>query len=92
MGIWIDFNNNFQFESSEQVACQLLNSFDTDFIAVIPPSSQGGTIGIHRMRATVAYSATPDACGTSSSYGETHDYTVNILLSAGKKFDQSQSN
>ena len=85
LSIWIDFNNNFQFESSEQITYQPLNTVvDTNFTAIIPSSSQGGTTGIHRMRATVAFAATPNACGTSSTYGETHDYTVNILSSVCK--------
>jgi hypothetical protein len=85
LSIWIDFNNNFQFESSEQVAYQPLNiTYNTDVILAIPPTALGATIGVHRMRATVAYAAIPNPCGNSSAYGETHDYMVNILSSVGK--------
>ena len=85
LSVWIDFNKNFQFESSEQVAYQLLNlTYDTDFLLTVPSIALGATIGTHQMRATVAYSNIPNSCGTSSTYGETHDYTVNILSSPGK--------
>jgi hypothetical protein len=89
LSIWIDFNNNFQFESSEQVAYQPLNiTYNTDVIINIPSAALGATTGVHRMRATLAYSAIPNPCGTSSAYGETHDYTVNILPPAGKLYHQ----
>ena len=84
IAIWIDFNNNFQFESSERVTYQGLNmTYNTDFLLSVPSIALGATIGTHRMRATLAYYNTPDPCGTSSTYGETHDYTVNILSSPG---------
>ena len=87
LSIWIDFNNNFQFESWEQVANQPLNVIiNTNVVVAIPSSSSGATTGIHRMRATLAFAATPDPCGTSSGFGETHDYTVNILPSVGKLY------
>jgi hypothetical protein len=89
LAIWIDFNNDFQFESSEQVAYQPLNlTYNTNVMVAIPSSSQGATIGVHRMRATLAYSAVPNPFGTSSPYDETHDYTVNILSSTGKPYYQ----
>ena len=85
LAIWIDFSNNFQFESWEQVAYQLLNNiYNTDVGISIPSSGSGGAVGVHRMRATVAFQAVPNSCGSSSTYGETHDYTVNILSSTGK--------
>jgi hypothetical protein len=93
LAIWIDFNNNFQFESSEQVAYQPLNSnFNTNVTISIPSSSLGAAIGVHRMRATLAFTAIPNPCGTSNIYGETHDYTVNILSPAGKLYHISNRN
>jgi hypothetical protein len=87
LAIWIDFNNDFQFESSEQVAAQTFSSTsNTNVNVAIPSSSLGATTGVHRMRATLAFSATPNPCGTSSTYGETHDYTVNILSPVGKLY------
>ncbi|CAF4107740.1 unnamed protein product [Adineta steineri] len=78
--IWIDFNDNSVFESSEQVAFGSLNGTNlTPFVMSIPAIGSVAKTGVHRMRASVARNSTPNACGTSSSYGETHDYTVNIL-------------
>lgn len=78
--IWIDFNNNKVFESNESVTYGLLNStYDTPVVLTIPTASSGGTPGIYRMRAVVAYGNTPNPCNPSYTYGETHDYTVNII-------------
>lgn len=78
--IWIDFNNNYIFESSERVAYQLLDAtYNTPVTITIPSVSSGGTLGIHRMRAVVAYANTPNPCCLSTTYGEVHDYTVNIM-------------
>jgi hypothetical protein len=90
LAIWIDFNNNFQFESSEQVAYQsVIHTSNTNVIVVIPSSSAGGTVGVHRMRATLAFSNIPNPCGTSGTFGETHDYTVNILSPPGELYNIS---
>jgi hypothetical protein len=90
LAIWIDFNNNFQFEASEQVAYQSpIHTTNTNVMIIIPSSSAGATVGVLRMRATLAYSNVLNSCGTSSAYGETHDYTVNILSSLGKLYKVS---
>lgn len=83
--IWIDFNNNFNFEMWECISNQTLNStYLTDVIVSIPSSSVGATIGTHRMRATAIYEEIPDSCSSIGVYGETHDYTVNILAATGR--------
>lgn len=77
--IWIDFNNDGTFAATEKLL--------TDLPLAMSPSFATGNItipvnaptGIHRMRVRVIYSTTGvDAC-TNASYGETHDYNVNIL-------------
>ena len=79
--MWIDFNDNFQFETAERVANILLVGTSNNAVSVVIPTVAGGaTIGVHRMRATVAYAVTPNPCHTSTTYGESHDYTVNIGL------------
>ncbi|CAF4206044.1 unnamed protein product [Adineta steineri] len=78
--IWIDFNDDCIFEASEQVASRSLNAtYLTPFIIAIPAIGSVAKTGIHRMRATLAYNLAPDACDAFNTYGETHDYTVNIL-------------
>ena len=84
LAVWIDFNNDFNFELWERVAYKLLNSLSlTDVLVSIPSSSSGAATGTHRMRATVIYSSIPNSCATVGTFGETHDYTVNILAATG---------
>src|SRR5690606_28119820 len=77
--IWIDFNNNGVFEVSEKLLA--------DFPLVTTPALASATItipltataGTRRMRVRVVYYETNiDACSLYD-YGETHDYSVNIL-------------
>jgi hypothetical protein len=90
--IWIDLNNDQVFQSSERVATynQYVNSPGTSAITLDIPAN--ATAGQRRMRVVVAYpydqnfnsitAADFDPCNTGShvwDYGETHDYTVNIL-------------
>ena len=80
ISIWIDFDDNSVFAPSEQVATRALNStYDTPVIITIAPIGSVTKTGMHRMRATLAYSSTPDPCSPTNTYGETHDYSVNIL-------------
>ncbi|WP_144281740.1 GEVED domain-containing protein [Chryseobacterium echinoideorum] len=77
--IWIDFNDNGVFEASEKLLTDLplqqSPAFATANIAI--PST--APVGVHRMRVRVIYNTlNVDAC-SSASYGETHDYNVNIL-------------
>ena len=83
--MWIDFDDNCIFSSSERVAYMPLTSTsDTTVAVTIPSIGLGAATGIHRMRATVAYSVPPLPCGTSGTLGEIHDYSVNILASIRK--------
>jgi len=78
--IWIDFNNNDVFETSELVTSGTMNStLNTPMTLTIPAIGSGVTTGVHRMRASLAYSITPTACGSPATYGEIHDYSVNII-------------
>jgi len=78
--IWIDFNNNNAFDLSEDLTGNL-GSFDAAtpqaFTLNIPLTAPVGT---HRMRARVVFSPSGsiDPCN-NESFGETHDYLVNIL-------------
>lgn len=78
--IWIDFNANFQFETTERVANILLVGTSNNAVSVVIPTLAGGaTLGARRMRATVSYSLAPSPCQATNTYGETHDYTANIV-------------
>ena len=78
--VWIDFNNNGNFETSENVALSTTGaagSATVTYNLIIPASA---TLGNTKMRvrggADVAYTAA-GACATSA-FGETEDYTINI--------------
>jgi hypothetical protein len=87
VAIWIDFNHNFVFEMAERVALQALNStLNTPVTMTIPTLGAGATLGVHRMRATVAYSVAPNPCSSGTTFGETHDYSVNIISNTSKPF------
>lgn len=80
VSIWIDFNDNAIFEASEKLVYLSMNSgSDTAVPISIPAIGMGATGGTHRMRATVSWTTMPDPCQANNQYGETHDYTVNIL-------------
>jgi hypothetical protein len=87
--IWIDFNNNNTFESTE-----LVGFLDADVSTLssaininIPASAP---LGNHRMRVLVYYpgdaeltSADVDPCNSGAAiyeFGETQDYTVNVVV------------
>ncbi|MDD2984581.1 MAG: GEVED domain-containing protein [Crocinitomicaceae bacterium] len=84
VSIWIDFNNNGVFETSENVG----NSTSTytsgstgNVLAVTIPL--GSSPGTHRMRVRHVYNTAGniiDPCN-SYSFGEVEDYTVNIIQS-----------
>ena len=86
--VWVDFNNDFTFSNNEVI----LNNF------VIAPGSAAGnytettsitipanaTLGSHRMRVKTNWNANvpADACD-ETTYGETEDYTANIIDELG---------
>jgi len=86
LSVWIDFNDNGVFEGSEQLiiaenysVAEALNDFDLAIPADAP-------LGSHILRARgIDPTGTPgdpnDPCA-DKQYGETHDYTVNIVDSS----------
>ncbi|WP_052503400.1 endonuclease [Lacinutrix sp. Hel_I_90] len=77
--VWIDFDKNGSFESSEAVvsgSSSSANNLSASF--TIPSSAQSGRT---RMRVSMKYNATPSPCETFS-YGEVEDYTLNIGASS----------
>jgi len=81
--VWIDFNDNFQFETNEKVAFS--SAFPSSSNQVVPLQMNlpcNPVLGLHRMRVSANWdwvsgsSMTP--CGSYYD-GETEDYMVNIV-------------
>ncbi|MDA9357128.1 GEVED domain-containing protein [Flavobacteriaceae bacterium] len=83
--VWIDFNDNGSFEASELL---IESSFDgygvlEDFTLNIPTDA---SLGVHILRAKAIDLTTGDNLTNPCddfSYGEVHDYSVNILATLG---------
>ncbi len=74
-GVWIDYNKNGTFESSEQiVSASTTSSTNQTYNFTVPGSALEGET---RMRVSMKYNGAPDPCETFT-YGEVEDYTVNI--------------
>lgn len=74
--VWIDYNQNGTFETTEKVLETLSFSGTTTGDSVDVPMA--ATLGITRMRVAMRYSQSPAECGTFG-YGEVEDYCVNIV-------------
>jgi Zn-dependent metalloprotease len=73
--IWIDYNQNGTFETSEEIVTgSSSSSANLTSTFTVPTSALAGTT---RMRVSMKYNAAQTAC-ESFSYGEVEDYTVNI--------------
>jgi chitodextrinase/C1A family cysteine protease len=87
--IWIDWNQNGVFESTELInasSSKLATTLSKTF--TVPTTAALGTT---RMRVTMKYNAAPTACETFS-YGEVEDYTINVVNNSApnpKQFDNS---
>ncbi len=73
--VWIDYNQNANFEASELVYASG-GTITTPNIGNVKISSNA-TLGPTRMRVSMRYNAVPLAC-QSFNYGEVEDYCVNI--------------
>jgi len=73
--VWIDFNQNGTFDSSELMVSGSSSSSGTlSGTFTVPTTAISGTT---RMRVSMKYNSAQTACETFS-YGEVEDYTVNI--------------
>lgn len=78
--IWIDYNENGIFESTESVAFggPLSSTMTGNYTFTVPMTA---TPGLKAMRVRLIYSGTASSIDPCASYswGETHDYTVQII-------------
>lgn len=74
-GVWIDFNQNGTFDTSEKVVTGSTSSTgNLSYTFTVPTSALEGTT---RMRVSMKWNGDPTACETFS-YGEVEDYNVTI--------------
>ncbi|WP_083629308.1 S8 family serine peptidase [Tenacibaculum agarivorans] len=81
--VWIDFNQNGTFESSEQVVSGSSSSANNLSATVDVPAN--ATLGQTRMRVSMKYNAAQTACENFAD-GEVEDYTINITASTTNLF------
>lgn len=74
--VWIDYNQDGVFASSEEVASGSSSSANNLFADFTIPTS--ALTGQTRMRVSMKYNSVQTACEVGFSYGEVEDYTVNI--------------
>ncbi len=81
VNIWIDYNNNGTFETSEQIATTAGDGMPDGLVNFDFTLPQDVEVGEYRMRVRLVrnYSnADFDAC-EEVSYGETEDYTISVI-------------
>jgi|GEM_PF-2530243 len=83
ISIWIDFNNNQVFETSERVATTG-NTVQANTTTNLTLDFTNATLGTHRLRVIYRYNQSgtqhdPCAGYTSNPWQEVEDYTVNIV-------------
>jgi hypothetical protein len=79
-GVWIDFNRNGTFETSERVLNSPSNTttpVSQTFAVPMPPLSYTGPLKT-RMRVVLQEGGNPNACGTFT-WGEVEDYDVQLI-------------
>ena len=74
--VWIDYDQDGVFESSEEVANGSSNSANNLYADFTIPAS--ALTGQTRMRVSMKYNSAQTACEDGFAYGEVEDYTVNI--------------
>lgn len=78
LGIWVDWNNNMIFESSEQMFQSF--GYQDEFVASFGVPA-GTAVGNYRMRVLADYynDSPTDACTLNSGEGEAEDYTFVVV-------------
>ncbi|NBU48060.1 MAG: T9SS C-terminal target domain-containing protein, partial [Flavobacteriales bacterium] len=92
IAVWIDYNNDFTFSAVERIGYVLVAAgWSNQFNFTVPTNAITGAV---RMRVRISFSdatqggAPIDPCAIAT-YGETEDYTINIIASGGAGVDDS---
>ena len=80
--VWIDYNQNGNFEDNERVVNESVANADNNTHAITIPNN--ALLGSTRMRVSMKYEQTQTPC-ESFNYGEVEDYTVNITNAFARK-------
>ncbi len=86
--VWVDFNDNFIFEAEELIIDNIeiadgegAGTYTENLPFVIP---EDALLGEHLMRIKTNWNAgVPDDACEETEYGETEDYTLNVVLPTG---------
>jgi hypothetical protein len=82
--IWIDFNDNYIFETSERIATGTVPDADTNFPFTVDLASMTGvTQGMHLMRVRGSDGNSVLSPCANMTWGRTNDYTANITGTVG---------
>ena len=83
VAVWIDYNNDKVFATTEMVAASTSNALSHTFTLTIPTGSS--SLGLKRMRVRSLNAAITNAqaCATLAGYGETEDFMVEIRHNPG---------
>ena len=82
--IWIDFNDNYTFETSERIATGAVPDAETNFPFTVDLASMTGvTLGMHIMRVRGTDGNNVLQPCADMNYGRTNDYTANISGTVG---------
>ena len=76
VAVWIDYNQNGQFEASERSTIGLVNNLPSVSGTINIPGS--ALTGITRMRVRISFAGYPGTPCGAITFGETEDYAVNI--------------
>jgi len=90
VSVWIDVNDNFFFEASEQVVANfVINNSGNTIIAI----DANANLGSHLLRAKASDQSSDvnDPC-SDMQYGETQDYTVNFVSDAAIENNETNRN
>jgi hypothetical protein len=74
--VWVDWNQNEVFDDNEYISMDGSPGYGPYTAIITPPV--GAMPGETRLRTRIVYYQTPIPCG-ALQYGETEDYTVNVL-------------
>ena len=77
--IWIDFNDNYQFETSERIATGACAVANTSYPFTVDLTTMNGvTNGMHLMRVRGTDGNNVSISCDDMDYGRTNDYTANV--------------